>query len=87
MIDKEFDILQICKKLRISSLQLKCLLDLPQQLLSKQLAKYVITEGTEKPDSSCESEKDYTYLNEIFLSSEERTNKNLVNYFLKHKLG
>ena len=84
MIEKDFDLLRIIKHLRVSALQLRCLMDQSQASLSKQLAKHALSDDSSFSSSVSDSEtgKSYEFLDKIFGDTEEKITKRLLKIFL-----
>ena len=84
MIEKDFDILRMIKHMRVSALQLRCLMGQSQALLSKQLAKHAISDDSSFSSSlsGSETNKSYEFLDKIFGDTEEKITKRLLKIFL-----
>ena len=84
MIEKDFDLLRIIKQMRVSALQLRCLMDQSQASLSKQLAKHALSDDSSFSSSVSDSEtgKSYEFLDKIFGDTEEKITKRLLKIFL-----
>ena len=84
MIEKDFDLLRIIKHMRVSALQLRCLMDQSQASLSKQLAKHALSDDSSFSSSVSDSEtgKSYEFLDKIFGDTEEKITKRLLKIFL-----
>ena len=84
MIEKDFDLLRIIKQMRVSALQLRCLMDQSQASLSKQLAKHALSDDSSFSSSVSDSEtgKSYEFLDKIFEDTEEKITKRLLKIFL-----
>ena len=84
MIEKDFDLLRIIKQMRVSALQLRCLMDQSQASLSKQLAKHALSDDSNFSSSVSDSEtgKSYEFLDKIFGDTEEKITKRLLKIFL-----
>ena len=84
MIEKDFDLLRIIKQMRVSALQLRCLMDQSQASLSKQLAKHALSDDSSFSSSVSDSEtgKIYEFLDKIFGDTEEKITKRLLKIFL-----
>ena len=84
MIEKDFDLLRIIKQMRVSALQLRCLMDQSQASLSKQLAKHALSDDSSFSSSFSDSEtgKSYEFLDKIFGDTEEKITKRLLKIFL-----
>ena len=84
LIEKDFDLLRMIKHMRVSALQLRCLMDQSQALLSKQLAKHAISDDSSFSSSMSDSEggKSYEFLDKIFGDTDEKITKRLLKIFL-----
>ena len=70
--------------MRVSALQLRCLMDYSQASLSKQLAKHALSDDSSFSSSVSDSETDqsYEFLDKIFGDTEEKITKKLLKIFL-----
>jgi len=87
MLERDFDLKRIIKKLRVHSVQLKMLLERSQQKFCKHIAKQIIRQRHDSSGSSTDDQEPlrkghFDWLNDVLENIYDENNHRLLQLFI-----